>query len=319
METIEIELKNAFNSKNIKSSTIFVYLTSFKRIIREVFKEKIPQLNEINNNENRKILIEYIKSDKVTMSSKKTILNGWIKCLSALKINIEELQIEFKKIARITNEYRDYTKPTEEELKNKISYKNIIIKRDLYKHLLKPEFQKEDLYYVILCLYTYLPPLRGEDFYNTLLVYNSDELSSEIKKTKNFLCLKEKIIVLNSYKTFDIYGIRQFSIPEELINTLLNFKNKSKFKWVICSSKGTKLDHANFYRLMTEAFGKKIGSSMLRKIYISSEIIDKNMTANERKKISYIMGHSVEQQQLTYSKFSKRLHPEENGNYNSSD
>lgn len=312
MNDIENILKSKFNELNTKKSTMEVYINSFKRIIRDVFNNELPNMSTINDDINIKQIMDYIYSDKVTMSSKKTILNGLINCFIVLEIDLSKLKKEFKKVIRITSNERVYTKPSETELKHKKSLKYIIMKRDLYKNLLKADFQKVDIHYVLLCLYTYLPPLRGEDYYNSLLLYDSNVLTQIERKEKNYLCLKEKLLVINKYKTVDIYGIRIISIPNELIEILNNFKKKSDSQWIICTIKGNKLGHENFYKLMTEAFGEKISSSMMRKIYISSEIIDGNMTAEERKKLSYIMGHSVEQQQLTYSKFSEKLHPNEN-------
>lgn len=304
MQQLEEQLVEKFKKKELKDTTIHVYISSIKRVIKEVFDGKLPELND---KEVQKEIIKYLYSDKVTMSSKKTIMNGLINCYTILKYDTSLLEEEFKKIIRITSEERVYAKPTENELKHKKSLKKIILRRDVYKNLLKMEFKKEDLYYLLLCLYTYLPPLRGQDYYNTLLLYDCDELKE--KNKDNYLCLNEKKIVLNDHKTVKIYGARSFELPNELIEVLTDFKKKSNSKWVICSTKGTKLDHGNFYKLMTSAFGEKISSSMMRKIYISEEIIDKKITADERKKISYIMGHSVEQQELTYSKFSKNLHP----------
>jgi len=53
---------------------------------------------------------------------------------------------------------------------------------------------------------------------------------------------------------------------------------------------------------------------MMRKIYVSSEVIDKNVPINKKKEIAHIMGHSINKQANTYSKFSKLLHTDDANN-----
>jgi len=71
----------------------------------------------------------------------------------------------------------------------------------------------------------------------------------------------------------------------------------------LVDSNGTHYTATNaITRILNKLFGKKVGSSMLRKIYLTSKYGDKLDLLKEMKHISSQMGHSPATQQGVYIK-----------------
>lgn len=163
--------------------------------------------------------------------------------------------------------------------------------------------------YILLYLYTTLPPLRSEDYYKMLLT---------ISRKDNYINLKTKTMYIKVYKTSKTYGTRKIKLTPELNDVIKNWVAIQKkfnpdietvYLMPTISSKLLKpQSQQGFTDLLNRIFApKKISSGMLRKIYIS-ELIDKQLSPDERKEITKIMGHSLEMQEFIYSRFSDRVH-----------
>lgn len=304
---MDLEKKLKDHYKNIKENTMKTYIYNFKRLVKmcDIEDGEYDSDNTINK------VIKYCKEQTNGMCN--SLLNSYLKCLKVLTETVNE-DIEKKIMNIIKENYNNslvLSEANEKEKNNYIKIEDIIKIREKHKNNLTDDFKKEDIYYVLLCLYTMLPPLRSQDYYNSYLYEDStkeDELNN-----KNYLCLKKKQLIINDSKTSKHYGTKIIDLSEELIQILNNFKNKSKSKYVLCSIKGNKILSNNFPRLFNEALeGKKISSSMMRKTYVSDNVIDKNIDVDKRKEISKIMGHSINTQINTYSKFSKTMHYDPN-------
>jgi hypothetical protein len=73
----------------------------------------------------------------------------------------------------------------------------------------------------------------------------------------------------------------------------------TEFKFLVYAD-GSPLTAVNsITRILNKVFGRKIGSSMIRHIYLSSKYAD---VKDEQKEDAIAMGHSVAEQQNTYVK-----------------
>jgi hypothetical protein len=105
--------------------------------------------------------------------------------------------------------------------------------------------------------------------------------------------------LLNKYKTAKTYGQQKILIPESLttiLNLYLKFHpssaDKSKEFPFLCSLNKTPITADNsITRTLNKLFDKKVGSSMLRHIYLSDKYNIEDM-----KKDAEAMGHSILQQ-----------------------
>lgn len=290
---------------NINEKSYNIYRTKFLRLVRECFKGVFVSFNSIEIIEK---ICDFLDKSGIGNYEKIGMLNGTMKILRLAEIDINNLVIVAKKKINEYNENNVLIKANVKETENYMSMEEIEKKRDEIKKTLTKYFTLNDIYYVLLSLYTYLPPLRSEDYCRTVLCFNKEENPEEYI---SYLCLKSKKLHIAQGKTFGKHGERIIDVPDELVYTLKMFKIKSNSKYVICAKNGSRVSSAYFTKLFNEATGKKISSSMMRKIYVSDEIIDKNKKAVDRIKTAKIMGHSVGTQTNSYGKFSENLHGEE--------
>ena len=162
-----------------------------------------------------------------------------------------------------------------------------------------PEQFSTLLHWVILSLYTEIQPRRNQDYLDMWVVKKWKE---DMPKDKNYLDLATHHFIFNKFKTQKTYGQQKIAIPEELMRVVqLYLKhhplvkgNKTKtteFKFLVFPD-GTPLTAVNaITRILNRVFGKKIGSSMLRHIFLSSKYDIKEMETD-----ATAMGHSVEEQ-----------------------
>lgn len=304
MNNIVDEINDNMRNKNMCEGSIIAYTTKFKHLMKNIYNNNTPDI--LNDDKILKDILEYINKDNIKSNEKINLLRSYVICLKSLKLECEKFEIELKKIKNNEKDNIQMIKETNED-KN-MSLDEITKLRDEYKKdFNRLQRSKNDLYYVVLSLYTYLPPLRSEDFINTYLYYNCEK---EDIKDKNYLCLTCKKLILTKYKTSKAYGVREIDIPNDLRDILHKYKMKTNSIYVISSPNNKKFHESSFHRLLLEATNKKISSSAIRKIYVS-ESIDKNMSVKDRKKAAQIMGHSISTQSIMYSKFSKLLHTED--------
>jgi hypothetical protein len=168
------------------------------------------------------------------------------------------------------------------------------------KHL-SPEQFHTLLSYLILSLYVEVPPRRNQDYLHMRVfrALKKDKLD-ELPKDKNYLIVLKGVpteFIFNVYKTSKTYGQQRVAVPEtlrEVINLYLkHLGDKAKeFNLLRVGSSRENMEQANaITRVLNKTFGKKIGSSMLRHIYLSSkyDVTDMAKDATE-------MGHSLEEQ-----------------------
>jgi hypothetical protein len=164
--------------------------------------------------------------------------------------------------------------------------------------------QYDDLLaYVILSLYTDIQPRRNQDYMDMYVV--SVEPTDT---TKNYYVVSDQRFVFNKYKTYKKWGKQVVNVPNSpeapLADTLAIFlkhhplnkgkmTKKTEFKLLV-KQDGSPLNSVNsITRILNRIFGKKIGSSMLRHIFLTGKYgEEKNEMAEDAK----AMGHSVAQQ-----------------------
>lgn len=134
--------------------------------------------------------------------------------------------------------------------------------------------------------------------------YNN--LSLDDKKKNNYLLQdgNKYYFILNQYKTQAKYGEKKILIEKNNLSSLLRkYIPMLQNEFLFTSSTGKPISRNALTQLLSKTFekylGKKISTTLLRKIYMSSKYSD---TQKEMEKDAEILGHSKEMGSLVYTK-----------------
>jgi integrase len=301
----KIDLQNKFKDKNISQSSINLYLRNLEKLNDD---EPLKNFNFLSSSES---IIKKLSDYKPN-----TYRGYIISICSALHL------YDNKKIQKLYNEYYELLMKINKELKEKekeqektqtqkenwIKWEDVEKKhKELENKVNEFKDSKEInnnkynilLEYVILSLYFYIAPKRNQDWTLMMIVSkNEPNLSSD----KNYLAYDENKFIFNKYKTSKTNGELIENIPEKLNDVLkIYFKfhpllkgkkiNKTTNIYFLVYYDGKNLSSVNsITRILNKIFNKKIGSSMLRHVYLTSKFGD---TVKELKETAEVMGHSV--------------------------
>lgn len=315
--TLIIKKWYASKDKSITDSSIKTYLQAFKKLSKELFNSNKPNLQYLRDHES---IIEYLDKEVKSLSTRKSIGTSILVILKCNKDKITDsekllaIYTEYhKKLALLQNEtYLDNERTEREEenwitgaeIKKKIkSLEKIINKKDAFKGTPRM-FCDLIQQYTVLQLYTILPPLRNT-WSNVIVIENVVDPEKLLKNTLN---LKTNNLFLVDYKTKKTYGVKKIEIPEPLIKVIKEFQEAKKESGI--TSEALLVNTTNKEPMKTNSLTKyinkifkpkKVSTTLLRKIFLSETFpVDNSM--RKRLAVSNIMGHSVNTQQLIYSK-----------------
>jgi integrase len=226
---------------------------------------------------------------------KPTYKNGYIYWRNKMLLTVEDRR---KQPEHEKSEKQEENMIPWEDIKKKASeLREEISSYPLTKKLIADEFNKiTDCF--ILSLYTEIQPRRNAD-YHFMCVVKKDGKTAPTDK--NYYDMKEGKFYFNKYKTAKKYGQQVIDVPDSLkslIELYLKFHPLAKGKWtnipLLVTKDGEAYKNTNeITRKLNRIFKKKIGSSLLRHIFLSDKYAD---NTKERQMDSEAMGHSVSQQ-----------------------
>lgn len=296
-------LSNKLKEKNLSDNSVKLYLRNLRLLNNDKSFKNLKFLNKPEE------IMTKLKNKKL---SDNTIRNYIITIVSALQTNGEASKKVYNKYLEILKKMNsDYSKKQKENKKtdtqeqNWITWDDIIKKHDELKKIVETYNKKElteDEYnillsYMVLSLYFYIPPRRNAD-YSLMFIVKKGEPEN---KNYNYLVLNEKKFIFNRYKTMKTNGQQIIEFDNklnEVINKYLKYhpliQNSKKYDNVrfLVTYNGSALDKVNsITRILNKVFNKKkVGSSMLRHIYLTSKYGD---VLKEQKKDAQEMGHTV--------------------------
>lgn len=252
------------------------------------FKEEnvdnmIKALHETNINTRKTILAAVLTLFKDNENVKKLMQEDWKKVNESIATHKksetqEENWLEYDKIKKMVDNQIKLTKAlfTSKETLTQEQYKSILMTLIL---LLTTGY------------YDGLPPRRNMDW-NELMFKDYTDTDNYITKTH---------FVFNKYKTSKFHGKEEIPIPKELKPFLNNFlRHRKAFDgcYLLCPPKyrDGKFKSNDMGQWLNKFFGRKIGTSMLRHIYISHYVNVKQIMQNAKE-----MGHTFNQA-LDYAK-----------------
>jgi hypothetical protein len=191
-----------------------------------------------------------------------------------------------------------------------------------------------------LWLYTEIPPLRGSEYANTQILGDGETLPND--NTQLNYISGDKLYIYD-HKTFHAYGPKIINLSPKLKSLIVKTRKMfsalmSQYKlritstdyfaddekrpvkpftqesdastarvtpWLLPKSLTLAMNQNDLHVVLTSCFApKNISTQMLRKIFIA-HFLSENPTADERKRVAKIMGHSIEMQELVYTRFEK--------------
>lgn len=286
-------LEEIFETKRITDSSKKLYTSN---LIRLNGGKEITNFKFLENPEN---IAEIISNSKP--NTQRNYYIAICSVLSELKKDSKKYQklydIYYEILMDLNSSLKDQTKMTDTETENWITQDEItellnksksVLDEIKNKRKISQELYDKLLDLVILGLYTLMPPRRNIDY---ILM----KISPDISNTEfNYLDIKNKQFILNNYKTAGTYKTQKIDInPElfEIIKKYISFRpDKSNTNFLI-KYDGTPFTESNqMSKRLNIIFGKKISSSMLRKIYLTDKYSN---TIEEMKKDAEAMGTST--------------------------
>jgi len=243
--------------KDLKPTTQRSYIISICSILRDNTKMKKTY------DEYFELLKSYNDTLRVNNEKSTTQEKNWITQEEVLKVH----------------------KTLKEDIENSLSKKRKIDKQ-LFNKLLN---------HMILSLYTLIQPRRNKD-------YSLMRISSNMDDTNfNYLVIEKSHMkfILNNYKTEKKYHSVEIDIPDDLKQVILLYLKyhplklelkKKEFNIPFLVEDGKELKSSTeITKILNKIFDKKISSSMLRSIFLTSKYGD---LVNELKEDTKIMGTS---------------------------
>jgi hypothetical protein len=156
------------------------------------------------------------------------------------------------------------------------------------------------LQFMILSLYTLTPPRRNQDYQQMIVIKKFvPEMTAD-----NYLDVSKKRFIFNNYKTSKVYKQKIEDIPANLWNIIkIYLRLKPKTESFLCNCEGKPLPHVNSITLiLNKIFGKRVGVSMLRNIFLSDKYKQLQPILDQLKDDTDAMGTSVKTSLNNYIK-----------------
>lgn len=254
----------------------------------------------------QKIIDTYATSTKMTLyailvsalscyATKPTYRAPYAHWRSKMEVTMEEKKKQ--PIHEKSEKQEENMLPWEDVKKKASELKEVVSSYPLTKHALKASEYNNIIDYLLICLYTEIQPRRNKD-YNEMYFIKSGGKAAD--KTKNYYDLATDTMYFNCYKTAKKYGQQEAKATPEIrsaVDMLLKIHPQAKGRWreirMLVKMNGEPMDQVNtITRRLNKIFGKKIGSSLLRHIFLTDKYGD---NTKEREADAAAMGHSVEQ------------------------
>ena len=299
MTPIEEALKR--NRPHLSISSVRTYTSIIRNLAKQLGVEPEAGFFEKEHHKVMEHLQKNVRPDR-----RKTILAALVSLTGKGKAT-DEYRVQMSKDADDYDEKKEAQTMTDRDKQNWVGQDHVL---SVYKTLLKDThlFNKPTLTIaekdrlqnlVILSLYVLIPPRRSLD-YVTMKIRNFN------KDDDNFF--DKSTLFFNKYKTSKKYGEQIIKCPPKLAVMLRRWKAKQDSDYLLTGKNNSPLSQSQLTLRLNKIFGgKRVGTNLLRKMYLSDKYKDvpqlKEMSETARE-----MGHSVGEALSSYVK-----HPDKKG------
>lgn len=282
------KIKSKLQGRGISESSLNLYKRNLERLNDN---QPIKNLTFLKDTEE---IIKKIKEKKPT-----TARSYIIAICSTLKDDVKMkkyYEIYYNLLCEYNKDLKVNNNKSEKQEKEWISQDEVISTYNKLEDEIKPLFKKRNLSiddynkllsYVVLSIYHLNPPRRNLDYLEMVVIPKKKEgLNTDF----NYFDIYNKQFIFNNYKTKGAYAEQVVDIQEKLYIILLSWVKKIKIKnYLLVDPFGYKLDKNGITKILYKIFNKKIGSQMLRVMYITDKYKDINQ---EKINDAKMMGNS---------------------------
>lgn len=277
-----MSILNNLNEKNISSNSLNLYTKNLMRLNDGKDLKNFTFLKNVDT------ILDKIKDYKP--NTRRSYL---ISIVSLLKQE-PKLKKLYDQYYSILDQYnknlKNNTEKSESQTENWISQEDVIKKQQELMSILKEIEGKSkithDQYYklldlLVLSLYTLNSPRRNLDYLKMNII---NKYTDDLPTDNNYLDLPNKQFIFRNYKTKKTYTDQVVPINEDLITIIKTFlkyhplKKMMKGKYnlpLLINYNEQPLNNSNeITRILNKIFKKKVGSSMLRNIFLTSKYGD---------------------------------------------
>ena len=267
------------NKPNISESSVKTYASSLTNLHKAIFGDAEISINNFNKTAK---VIPYLKTltnpQQIQKLSAILAINQDKAYKDMMSVTVEAKQpqpIEKKEDWIETDQIREKY----EELKYEASclYK-------IYEATPSPDILFRIMDYIIICLTSgiFIAPRRSADWTNFKIHKSTDE--------DNYLYNGQ--FIFNKFKTVTTYGQQKVECPKELVAILKKWISINPTDYLLFDTKFHQLTSSQFTKKLNKIFGPKVGSSQMRKTYLTDKFGNMHDTEAELKKIASKMGTS---------------------------
>lgn len=296
-------LKELMDKNELAESSANLYINNLYRLNDNVAFKSLTFLKNTDK------IIDQIKD--YALNTQRTKLASIVNVLSLYKD-----KAAYKKLYQFYNDlYNDKnelskekkgsSEKTDREKENWIDWKDVEAKRDQLKteveqfpskNALTSKQYNTLLQYLVLSLYSLVPPRRNQDY---LQMYVVKKHTDDADTNRNYYDMDTNKFIFNQYKTKKTYHQQGVEVPTELKQVLelfihyhpLNVSKKATDFKLLVANDGSPITTFNaITRILNKIFGKKVGSTMLRHSYLTTKYGDQ---IDEQRKDAEEMGHSL--------------------------
>lgn len=276
-----MNIDDIFKCKSLSASSLDSYKIKLKKLNNN---QPIKNLNYLSQIDNIKSKIEKFKPN--TQRNYIIAVASVLKCFLTNNPSNKKMKKIYDDYSKILENYninlKDQSMKTESDNKNWISKDEL---DDIYNNL-KASFKNDNQSfqnYLLLSLYYLQAPRRNKDYQ---LLKISHRYSPELSNEFNYIDIKKKKFIFNNYKTAKKYNKQEVIVSDDLYQIIMLYIKTMKLKdgdFLIYDLKTNQpFKNTNAITLLlNRIFKKKIGVSMLRKLYLTHKYGDQSQELKE--------------------------------------
>ena len=289
--------KELRNKREIADSTASQYIRTLYSLNSELPFKNLAWLKNTASVE--------LRLENYAESTQKSMLSTIVSTLSIVKSSSYKKVFAYwynRMMEKVNDSnQKDTSQKTPKQEKNWLSWDVILahekrlgseVHELVKKKSLNPSEWQTVLAYMVLSLYTKFSPRRNQDYQFMKIVKTPKQAED---KDSNYFVLDTKQFIFNKYKTATSHGEQVFDVPQDLVDAILLYCKahplkptmKSPFQFLVLHD-GSPLPSVNsITRILNKIFGKNVGTTMLRHIYLSHKYDVTEMNEDAEK-----MGHT---------------------------